>query len=112
MCGLGCETDCESARFPSGHEAQTRRRGTAPGVGYPAKERTTVTREALPNERLQVRRPRKVDDAEHIATAKLMKADGDTPDVASVVRGVQRMFASTNGSPWACVVPCQRGRVG
>ena len=82
-------------------------------MGYPAKERTTVTREALPKPNgSKFGRPRKVDDAEHIATAKLMKADGDTPDVASVVLGVQRMFASTNGCPWACVVPCEWGRVG
>jgi len=59
-------------------------------VGDPAKERTTVTREALPNERLQVRRPRKVDDAEHIATAKHMKADGHTGRDIAKYLGVSR----------------------
>jgi hypothetical protein len=88
---------------PKGH-------GTRGGLS--GKERTALKRQTSRANGTKFGRPRKVDDAEHIATAKLMKADGDTPDVASVVLGVQRMFASTNGCPWACVVPCEWGRVG
>ena len=43
-----------------------------------------------PRQRHQVRRPGKVDDAEHIATAKRMKADGHTGKDIAKYLGVSR----------------------
>ena len=112
MCGLGCELTASRRGFHA--DTRPRRAGGARHLGWAIRPRSAPRSRGKPSRTngSKFGRPRKVDDAEHIATAKLMKADGDTPDVASVVLGVQRMFASTNGCPWACVVPCEWGRVG
>jgi hypothetical protein len=46
--------------------------------GLSGKERTALKREASTTNGTKFGRPRKVDDTEHIATAKRMKADGYT----------------------------------
>jgi DNA invertase Pin-like site-specific DNA recombinase len=55
-----------------------------------AKERSALKREAAKKNGTKFGRPRKVDDAEHIATAKRMKADGHTGRDISKYLGVNR----------------------
>ena len=59
-------------------------------MGYPAKERTALQREASRANGMKFGRPRKVDDADHIATAKRMMADGHTGKDISKYLGVSR----------------------
>ena len=55
-----------------------------------AKERTALKREAAKVNGTKFGRPKKVDDAEHIATAKRMKADGHTGRDIAKYLGVSR----------------------
>jgi DNA invertase Pin-like site-specific DNA recombinase len=55
-----------------------------------AKERTALKREASRKNGNKFGRPRKVDDREHIATAKRMKADGHTAKEIAKYLGVRR----------------------
>jgi len=54
------------------------------------KERTALKRETSRANGTKFGRPRKVDDAEHIATAKRMKADGHTGKDIAKYLGVSR----------------------
>jgi DNA invertase Pin-like site-specific DNA recombinase len=54
------------------------------------KERTALQRETSRANGTKFGRPRKVDDAEHIATAKRMKADGHTAKDIAKYLGVSR----------------------
>ena len=54
------------------------------------KERTALKRETSRANGTRFGRPRKVDDAEHIATAKKMKADGHTGKDIAKYPGVSR----------------------
>jgi DNA invertase Pin-like site-specific DNA recombinase len=54
------------------------------------KERTALKRETSRANGIKFGRPRKVDDAEHIATAKRMKADGHTGKDIAKFLGVRR----------------------
>lgn len=54
------------------------------------KERTALTRAASRTNGTKFGRPRKVDDVEHIATAKRMKADGHTAKDIAKYLGVSR----------------------
>ena len=76
--------------FPSGQQAQARLRGTAPGVGYPARSGPPYSGKPPRNNGTLFGRPRKVDDTEHIATAKRMKADGHTAKDIAKYLGVSR----------------------
>ena len=76
MCGSECEV-AASRGIP------IRTRGPGPPEGHgtwgglSGKERTALQREASRANDTKFGRPRKVDDANHITTAKRMKADGD-----------------------------------
>ena len=54
------------------------------------KERTALKRAASRANGAKFGRPRKVDDAEHIATARRMKADGHTAKDVAKYLGVSR----------------------
>jgi DNA invertase Pin-like site-specific DNA recombinase len=54
------------------------------------KERTALKRAASRANGTQFGRPRKVDDSEHIATARRMKADGHTAKDIAKYLGVSR----------------------
>jgi DNA invertase Pin-like site-specific DNA recombinase len=54
------------------------------------KERTAPKRETLRANGTKFGRPRKVDDTEHVATAKRMKADGHTGRDVAKYLGVSR----------------------
>jgi DNA-binding NtrC family response regulator len=86
----GCEVAASRGVFPSGRQAQGRLRNTAPGVGYPARSAPRSSAKPPESERHQVRAARKVADAEHIATAKRMKADGHTAKDIAKFLGVSR----------------------
>jgi hypothetical protein len=67
----------ESRVFPSGQEP--RPAGGARHLAWASgKERTTLQRQTSRANGTRFGRPRKVDDTEHLATAKRMKADGHT----------------------------------
>jgi len=54
------------------------------------KERTTLKRATSRANGTRFGRPKKVDDAEHIATAKRMKSDGHTAKAIAKYLGVSR----------------------
>jgi len=54
------------------------------------KERTALKRETSRANGIRFGRPRKVDDLEHISTAKRMKADGHTGKAIARYLGVSR----------------------
>ena len=89
MCGPGCGV-AASRGFP------IRTRGPGPPEGHgtwgglSGKERTALKREASRTNGTKFGRPRKVDDTEHIATAKRMKADGHTGKDIAKYLGVSR----------------------
>jgi DNA invertase Pin-like site-specific DNA recombinase len=66
---------------PKGH-------GTRGGLS--GKERTALKRQTSRANGTRFGRPRKVDDADHIATAKRMKADGHTGKDIAKYLGVSR----------------------
>jgi DNA invertase Pin-like site-specific DNA recombinase len=75
--------------FPSGREAQARQR--ARHLGWAIRQRAhRAEAGSLRNNGTRFGRPRKVDDAEHIATAKRMKADGHTGRDIAKYLGVSR----------------------
>ncbi len=86
MCGLTCEVAAESGGFLSGQEAQARLRGTAPR-GWAIGQGAHRAAEAALKNGTKFGPPRKVEDTEHIATARRMKADGHTgKDIAKFLR--------------------------
>ena len=64
--------------------------GTTPGVAIRSKERSALQREASRANSTRFGRPCKVDDIEHIATARRMKADGHTAKDIAKFLGVSR----------------------
>jgi DNA invertase Pin-like site-specific DNA recombinase len=67
--------------------------GTAPGGGLSGKERTALKRAASRANGTKFGRPKKVDDSEHIATAKSakrMKVDGHAAKDIAKYLGVSR----------------------
>jgi hypothetical protein len=75
--------------FPSGQEAHARLRARHLGWAI-GKERTALKRATSRASGTKFGRPRKVDDTDHIATAKRMKADGHTGRDIAKYLGVSR----------------------
>ena len=70
--------------------AQTRSISRATIYGCSTRERTALNRASSRANGTKFGRPRKVDDAEHITTAKRMKADGHTGKDIAKYLGVSR----------------------